>query len=114
MLSRVFGLGTVAQPVFARGLGTVAKQQREHLLLKIYAPFSKLDKNSPEYKELALSGKVWEDYHQPADSEKQGYTRLQQVCTQYFVQAEFGVGLLTHNSRNMPAFFKRSTSSGSL
>lgn len=80
MLPRVFRSSIVARPALARSL-TSAAEQRQRLLLKIYAPFAKLSKNSPEYKELALSGKVWEDYHQPADSEKQGYNRLQQVCT---------------------------------
>jgi len=65
------------------------RKQRTDLLRKIYTPFSKLDQNSPEYNELARSGKVWEDYHKPADSEKQGYIRLQQVCMHMgFVQAE--------------------------
>ncbi len=58
--------------------GTVAKQ-RNDLLQKIYAPLSQLDKNSYEYNELARSGRVWEDYHHPTDSEKLGYTRAQQV-----------------------------------
>jgi len=63
-----------------RGLSSVAAE-RADLLLKIYAPFSKLDKNSPEYKRLARSGRVWEDYHRPSDSEYQGYNRLQQVLS---------------------------------
>jgi hypothetical protein len=32
---------------------------------------------SPEYKTLALSGRVWEDYYQPGDSERYGYTKLE-------------------------------------
>lgn len=48
-------------------------------LLKIYKTFADLDKGSPEYKELALSGRVWEDHHQPGISELQGCRKLQQV-----------------------------------
>ncbi len=84
---------TMLSRVLVRGHGTVAKQRRD-LLLNIYAPLSKLDKTSAEYQELALSGRAWEDYHQPADSEKQGYTRLQQVRTQSFIPAEAGLGSL--------------------
>lgn len=54
--------------------------KRQSLLSEIYAPFQKLPADSPEYYELARSGKVWEDYFQPADSKKLGYTRLQKVC----------------------------------
>ena len=54
-------------------------QQRRQLLLKVYAPFQKLDRGSSEWDELALSGRVWEDYYTPGDSEKYGYTRLQKV-----------------------------------
>jgi hypothetical protein len=54
-------------------------RQRNQLLKRVYAPFGNLDRNSSEFKELALSGKVWEDYHKPGDSEKLGYFRLQQV-----------------------------------
>jgi hypothetical protein len=60
------------------GRGCVANQRRQ-MLLKIHAPFAKLDKNSSEYKELARSGRVWEDYHKPTDSEKNGHMRVQKV-----------------------------------
>ncbi|KAL7922329.1 fido domain-containing protein [Trichoderma austrokoningii] len=63
--------------VLIRGHSTLVKQQRDMLLRKVYAPFAKLEKDTPEYNKLALSGKVWEDFHQPADSNKHGYFRLQ-------------------------------------
>ncbi|KAJ4864639.1 hypothetical protein T069G_01169 [Trichoderma breve] len=47
--------------------------QRNEILREIYAPFSKLVKDSPEYNALAESGRVWEDYFQPGDSERYGY-----------------------------------------
>jgi len=53
--------------------------ERLNLLLKIYEPFSKLDKDSIEYRELSESGKVWEDYFQPGDSERYGYLKAQKV-----------------------------------
>jgi hypothetical protein len=66
--------------IFTRTVSSsVLADQRRQILLKIYAPFAKLEKNSLEYRKLALSGRVWEDYHRPADSEKYGYTRLQKV-----------------------------------
>jgi hypothetical protein len=64
--------------VVVRSLSSVGKERRA-LLQKIYTPFAKLDATSPEYEELASSGKVWEDYFRPADSEKLGYVRLQRV-----------------------------------
>ncbi|KAI5862440.1 fic/DOC family protein [Durotheca rogersii] len=69
------------QPLLARPFVTEAEKvasARRELLEKIYEPFAKLDKNSPEYNELATSGRVWEDYWQPGDSDKYGYTRVQQ------------------------------------
>jgi Fic family protein len=40
---------------------------RDELLRKVYAPFKSLQEGSPEYKSLAKSGKVWEEYHNPGD-----------------------------------------------
>ncbi|KAM4055118.1 fic/DOC family protein [Hirsutella rhossiliensis] len=51
---------------------------RNILLKKIYAPFTHLERDSPEYNKLAKSGKVWEDYHYPGDSERNGYASLNQ------------------------------------
>ncbi|KAK3935648.1 fic doc family [Diplogelasinospora grovesii] len=68
------------RPGFARSLSSFAAQ-RETLLREIYAPFANLEKGSPEYENLALSGKVWEDYFQPADSERYGYLKIQQLYT---------------------------------
>lgn len=63
-----------------RSLSSVARE-RQALLRKIYAPFARLDDKSPEYMVLARSGKVWEDFFRPADSEKQGYMRMQRECS---------------------------------
>lgn len=52
---------------------------RDALLRRVYAPFAGLAKGSPEYTALAQSGRVWEDYFQPADSDRYGYIKLQQV-----------------------------------
>ncbi|KAL7797062.1 fido domain-containing protein [Trichoderma afarasin] len=52
---------------------------RSEILQEIYAPFSKLVKDSPEYEALAESGTVWEDYFQPGDSERYGYVKLQKL-----------------------------------
>ncbi|KAJ7314362.1 hypothetical protein DFH08DRAFT_790810 [Mycena albidolilacea] len=38
-----------------------------------------MDTKSDAYQELAHSGKVWEDWFQPGDSERYGYTKLQQA-----------------------------------
>ncbi|KAL7962945.1 fido domain-containing protein [Trichoderma compactum] len=56
-------------------------EQRNDILRKIYSPFSKLVKDSPEYNALAESGRVWEDYFQPGDSERYGYVKLQKLHT---------------------------------
>ncbi|KAK1964646.1 fic/DOC family protein [Colletotrichum sublineola] len=61
-----------------RPLSNDSKNARLALLRKIYEPFSKLEKGSLEYDELAKSGKVWEDYFQPHDSQRMGYKALQQ------------------------------------
>ncbi|KAK2027774.1 fic/DOC family protein [Colletotrichum zoysiae] len=64
-----------------RPLATRSKEDRDArlaLLRQIYKPFSLLDKGSPEYIELAKSGKVWEDHFQPYDSERMGYKTLQE------------------------------------
>ncbi|KAL5089907.1 hypothetical protein Trisim1_005024 [Trichoderma cf. simile WF8] len=53
--------------------------QRNDILREIYAPFSKVVKDSPEYNALAESGRVWEDYFQPGDSELYGYVELQKL-----------------------------------
>jgi hypothetical protein len=69
--------------VFLRGISSSAASlatQRRELLLKIYGPaFEKLEKNQSEYWKLARSGRVWEDYYTPGDSEKYGYFRLMEV-----------------------------------
>ncbi|KAL6864113.1 fido domain-containing protein [Trichoderma novae-zelandiae] len=57
-----------------------SKRERDALLRKIYAPFAGLANGSPEYMALANSGKVWEDYFQPGDSERYGYDKLQKQC----------------------------------
>ncbi|KAL7933700.1 hypothetical protein V8C35DRAFT_327645 [Trichoderma chlorosporum] len=54
-------------------------QERNAILRRIYAPFAKLVKDSPEYNALAESGRVWEDYFQPGDSERYGYLKLQDL-----------------------------------
>lgn len=63
-----------------RSFSTDNKEARLALLRKIYEPFSKLEKDSPEYSELARSGKVWENHFQPNDSQRMGYKALQRVC----------------------------------
>jgi hypothetical protein len=40
---------------------------------QIYAPFANLTKESPEYWELADSGKVWENYFRPFDWRTKDY-----------------------------------------
>ncbi|KAL7785197.1 fido domain-containing protein [Trichoderma ceciliae] len=55
------------------------KAERDDALRKVYEPFAKLSKQSPEYRELAESGKVWEDYFQPGNSERYGYGKLQEL-----------------------------------
>ncbi|KPM38455.1 hypothetical protein AK830_g8074 [Neonectria ditissima] len=57
---------------------THVAKARLKLLEDVYKPFKKFPRNSPEWIALAESGRVWEDYHQPADSVKQGYIRLQE------------------------------------
>ncbi|KAK2012984.1 fic/DOC family protein [Colletotrichum eremochloae] len=53
-------------------------QARRALLAKIYEPASRLQKGSTEYKELASSGRIWEDYFRPGNSLEKGYVGLQQ------------------------------------
>lgn len=60
-------------------LSKAIKQQRHELLLKIYAPFLALDESSQEYRDIALSGKVWDNYFTFGDSERLGYDDLQYV-----------------------------------
>lgn len=62
---------------FRHTLRLAARGDRRALLDKIYAPFQKLDPESKAYNELALSGRVWEDYHKPGDSERMGYYQCQ-------------------------------------
>ncbi|KAH6607702.1 fic doc family [Trichoderma cornu-damae] len=64
----------------ARGFSSW-KIQRDGHLRKVYAPFANMNKETPEYRALAESGQVWEDYFQPANAERYGYTRLQQLHT---------------------------------
>ncbi|KAH0532234.1 hypothetical protein TsFJ059_000956 [Trichoderma semiorbis] len=54
-------------------------RERNEILRKVYAPFEKLVKGSPEYRALAESGKVWEDYFQPGNSERHGYVKAQKL-----------------------------------
>lgn len=51
-----------------RSISSAQKQARNELLKKVYARFNKLDSGTQEYNELAISGKVWEDYFQPSDT----------------------------------------------
>ncbi|KAK3323134.1 fido domain-containing protein [Cercophora scortea] len=60
------------------GASTLAAQ-RTLLLKRIYAPFEGLKKGSPEYEKLAISGRVWEDYFQPGNSERYRYDRMQKM-----------------------------------
>ena len=60
-----------------RSITSVQKAARLAELRKVYKPFAQLNENSPEYLELARSGKVWEDYFQPFDT--QPYKAVQQV-----------------------------------
>ncbi len=53
--------------------------ERDSLLRRVYAPFEQLDRHSIEYEQLARSGKVWEEYFQPGDSDRYRYIDLQQV-----------------------------------
>lgn len=78
-----------------RSLSSVARE-RQALLRKIYAPFARLDDKSPEYMVLARSGKVWEDFFRPADSEKQGYMRMQRVSTSFSLTCFGGLDVRTH------------------
>lgn len=55
------------------------QQERNAMLRKVYAPFTKLADGTPEYRALAESGKVWQDYFQPGNSERYGYVKLQEV-----------------------------------
>lgn len=85
-----------------RGKGTLSKE-RDKLLTKIYAPLKHLDQHSTEYKNLATSGKVWEDYFQPGDSERYGYTNLQQVWMNFeFKDKERSVLIRTSGTRRNP------------
>ncbi|KAI1141322.1 fic/DOC family protein [Hypoxylon sp. FL0543] len=61
-----------------RSLSADSKAERVALLREIYKPFAKLQKDSPEYVELARSGKVWEDHFHPNDSQRMGYKTIQQ------------------------------------
>ncbi|KAL2879017.1 hypothetical protein SGCOL_005716 [Colletotrichum sp. CLE4] len=61
-----------------RPLSADSRNARLALLRNVYEPFSKLEKDSPEYDELARSGKVWEDHFQPYDSQRMGYKPIQQ------------------------------------
>ncbi|KAF3344057.1 Translin-associated protein X [Verticillium dahliae VDG2] len=53
------------------------KAQRAALLRKIYAPFSRLERDPPEYTRLAESGRVWESHFRPGDMTYLGYDALQ-------------------------------------
>ena len=69
-------------------------KSRRRLLEEVYAPFSKLRKGSEEYKKLALSGRVWEDYFQPGNSKKMGYIALQHVSSHTYESRALNVGQL--------------------
>lgn len=77
MFARRFG--PRLNPRLVRNVNTQTPE-RFQLLRKIYAPFEDLKKGSPEYLELAKSGKVWENYFQPGDSMRYGYVDLQKAC----------------------------------
>ena len=63
---------------------------RQNLLLKIYKPpYEKLEKGSEEYRELAKSGRVWENYFEPWNSEKLGYAPLQRVSLAHLIFQDF-------------------------
>lgn len=67
---------------FRATLWLATRPERRALLDKIYAPFKNLEKDTQAYLDLAKSGRVWEDYHNPGDSEKMGYVQAQKVsCT---------------------------------
>ena len=90
---------------FTRGVAQLTndlaklKQQRQELLRHIYEPFSKLEKDSPEYQKLAESGKVWEDYFQPGNSEQYGYVRLQHVRS-------YPIGVIEYSILNVIGIIK--------
>jgi len=71
-------LGASVNRGFPRNKSSLSVERRKKLV-EIYKPFAKLEKNGPEYNALALTGKVWEDYHQPSESKKKGYMRLERV-----------------------------------
>ena len=78
--------GHAPSPVSKRLFSSASKEirrskgARHALLRKIYKPFASLDKGSPDYNKLAQSGRVWEEYFQPYNSQRLGYKILQQVC----------------------------------
>lgn len=53
--------------------------ERIRRLREVYKRFDGLDKDSPEYDELADSGKCWYEFHDPQNLDKFGYKELQQV-----------------------------------
>lgn len=72
---RVISLST--KYTFSTRAGDVFNDRRK-ALARIYGPFfDKIEKDSDEYTKLAKSGKVWEDYFQPWNSERLGYTAMQ-------------------------------------
>ncbi|KAI5923023.1 fic/DOC family protein [Camillea tinctor] len=71
-----------------RSLTVDSRATRMAFLKEIYKPFAKIQKNSPEYMELARSGKVWEDYFHPSDSQRLGYKALQQKHKDWLAQID--------------------------
>ncbi|KAI9898826.1 hypothetical protein N3K66_005287 [Trichothecium roseum] len=59
--------GVSSLPSSSRSITFDERKARHSLLTKIYEPFANYEKGSPEYNELARSGKVWEDYFRPSD-----------------------------------------------
>ncbi|KAK3349643.1 fic/DOC family protein [Lasiosphaeria hispida] len=68
----------LARRLTTRNLGNLAVQ-RAALLKRVYAPFASPKKGSPEYEDLAASGRVWEDYFQPGDSKRYKYDIMQKM-----------------------------------
>ncbi|KIH91523.1 fic [Sporothrix brasiliensis 5110] len=61
---------------------------RRALLDTIYSRFRGLEKGSKAYVELAESGRVWEEYHQPGDFAKMGYLKCQEDAVETLAQID--------------------------
>jgi hypothetical protein len=58
---------------------TATEEARKSLLRRIYEPFKKLEKGTPEFEVLAHSENFWEDYYRLSDSRHLEYVDLQRV-----------------------------------